>query len=135
MHSRSKSGETPFLRTCFLGRAEAAKFLLENGADVTDVNKHLLSCLHLIPHLEKNAYEITKLLLENGADVNALNDYERTPLHLAAIHGHPKIVKILLEYGARKDLEEKIHGTPLEGAKYYKKGDSDYQQVIALLNS
>ena len=42
------NGNTPFLRTCMSGQSKAAKFLLQNGAKITDVDKNSHGALHVI---------------------------------------------------------------------------------------
>ena len=113
LHSRNKSGDTPFLRNCFLGYAKAAKFLLENGANIRDVNNNLLSGLHLIALKDKNVYETTKLLLENGADVtlkaNIFYD-EMMPFQLAVMRPVPKpnipFIKALFDFNPTYNIRD-----------------------------
>lgn len=40
------------------------------------------------------------VLLEHGADVKSLDGGRRTPLHLAALLGHEKAARLLLQHGA-----------------------------------
>ena len=40
INSRDMNGNTPFLRTCMSGQSKAAKFWLQNGAKITDVDKN-----------------------------------------------------------------------------------------------
>jgi ankyrin repeat protein len=66
---------------------------------------------------------IVGLLLDAGEDPNRFNPpgthAHSVPLHQAVAAGHLDVVKILIEKGARLDIEDKIHrGTPLGWAKY-----------------
>ena len=45
----------------------------------------------------------------------------QTPLHLAARNGYVKCLQILLEYGARYDLENTRRDTPLQVARGHSK--------------
>jgi ankyrin repeat protein len=65
---------------------------------------------------QKNT-EIVILLIENGYNINAIgpaNGY--TPLHDAVMANNAAAAKILLEYGADKNIKGKDGLTPLEKA-------------------
>jgi ankyrin repeat protein len=62
--------------------------------------------------------DIVILLIENGYDINAIgpaNGY--TPLHDAVMANNAEAAKVLLKYGARRDIKGKDGLTPLEKAK------------------
>ena len=46
-----------------------------------------------------------KALLDRGHDVNERNSSDWTPLHSAVAGGHVDAVRVLLNHGARIDLE------------------------------
>jgi len=50
--------------------------------------------------------EGVELLLEANAEVNIMNGGRRTPLHLAALRGHHRIVRLLLERRASADCKD-----------------------------
>ena len=60
---------------------------------------------------------LTEFLIRQGADVNAQSKTKFTPLHLAAHQANEEMVKLLLAYGARTDLKDHLHRTPLEYMK------------------
>ncbi len=67
--------------------------------------------------------EIVRLLLDAGEDPNRYNPEgnhaHSTPLHQAALAGHDAVVRLLVERGARLDLQDTIYrGTPLGWAKH-----------------
>jgi hypothetical protein len=67
--------------------------------------------------------EIVSLLLDAGEDPNrfnpAGNHAHSTPLHQAALAGHLAVVRMLVEHGARLDIQDTIwHGTPLGWAEH-----------------
>jgi len=62
---------------------------------------------------EQNAIEAVKLALVLGADVNAANDYGQTALHLAAYLKADKLVRFLIENGAKTEVFDKFGQTPL----------------------
>jgi ankyrin repeat protein len=67
--------------------------------------------------------EIVRLLLDAGEDPSRYNPpgthAHSTPLHQAAVAGHLNVVHLLVERGARLDLEDTVyHGTPAGWAEY-----------------
>jgi ankyrin repeat protein len=62
--------------------------------------------------------QVVKLLIEHKANINTGNPESgmETPLHKAAFAGLMKTAKLLLDYGADKDLVRGRHGTPLQTA-------------------
>jgi len=75
-------GSTPLLVAATFGRAEAAKFLIEKGANVNASSNDGATALHgaaFFCHAE-----IVKLLLDKGAKVNAKNIRGETPLDAVA---------------------------------------------------
>lgn len=67
--------------------------------------------------------EITRAILDAGEDPNRYHPpgmhAHATPLHHAALGGHEAVVKLLVERGARIDLEDTIyHATPIGWAEH-----------------
>jgi hypothetical protein len=67
--------------------------------------------------------EIVRLLLDAGEDPNRYNPVgghsHSTPLHQAAASGNEDMVRLLVERGARLDMEDVLwHGTPAGWAKH-----------------
>ncbi len=67
--------------------------------------------------------EVVRLLLDAGEDPNRFNPpnchAHSTPLHQAAFAGHLDVVRLLVERGARLDLQDKIYeGTALNWAEH-----------------
>ena len=67
--------------------------------------------------------EVVRILLDAGEDPNRYNPPgnhpHSTPLHQAVWGGHEAVVRLLVERGARLDLEDTIyHGTPLGWAEH-----------------
>ena len=90
---------TPLLFACGQGHCEVAKYLIEQGADITDTDQIGSTCVHLA--VEGNHLDVLKFLLsgvENiSACVNKKNRMGFTPVHLAASCGNVEIMKALLE--------------------------------------
>uniref|UniRef100_A0A8C0JET2 Uncharacterized protein n=1 Tax=Chelonoidis abingdonii TaxID=106734 RepID=A0A8C0JET2_CHEAB len=49
----------------------------------------------------------------NGLGVNVTNQDGFTPLHVAALHGHPELVYLLLKHGANSSAKNMNHAVPL----------------------
>jgi len=97
-----------------LGRLSDVRQLLPAAASENRHRALALAAYH--GHLE-----IVRLLLDAGEDPNRYNPKgihpHSTPLHQAALAGHDKVVRLLVERGARLDLQDTIyHGTPLDWA-------------------
>ena len=71
-------GITPLAWAALNGKTEAAKLLIEKGADVNAQNRDGATPLHAAAFL--GYPEMAKLLIEKGADINAQNHEGSTPI-------------------------------------------------------
>ena len=99
-----------------LGRLEDAQRLL--AAASGDDRHRALALAAQLGHVE-----IVRLLLDAGEDPNRYNPKgfhgHATPLHQAALAGHDRVVRLLVERGAKLDMKDTIFdGTPLGWAEY-----------------
>jgi ankyrin repeat protein len=99
-----------------LGRLEDVQRLLPT-ADVADRHRALALAAQL------GHAEVVRLLLDAGEDPNRYNPKgthsHSTPLHQAVWSNHMDVVKLLVERGARLDIEDTVwHGTPLGWAEH-----------------
>jgi len=121
-------GCAPLHWAAYFNRREAAKFLLEHGADVNVRNYYGMTPLHyaaLCGH-----YDMVVLLLDNKADINAFDCQGLTPLHMASQYGHEKIIKFLLSMGADIGAKTNYRGlTPLHWAAFW----GDTESIKALI--
>lgn len=111
----SPDGFTALHLAAFFGQEDAARTLIERGADVNLVAQH--ATLHVTPLHSAAAgshAEIVKLLLERGADPNAAQDGGFTPLHSAARNDDRDSVEALLEAGADPALANDEDKTPAD---------------------
>lgn len=114
-------GGTALHLACHFGHREAAKVLLDAGADADAFSRYRQ------PQIPKNAplhaalagraREVVEVLLERGADVNRVDGAGYAPLHHAALAGDAGVVRCLLEAGAGADTQDAGGRTPLALAR------------------
>jgi uncharacterized protein len=101
----SADGFTALHYAAFFGEEQAARLLLETGAEVGPVARN--ESIHVTPLHSAAAGghgAIVRLLLERGADPNAAQDGGFTPLHSAARNDDRGSVEALLAAGADPTL-------------------------------
>ena len=111
----SPDGFTPLHYAAYFGQEDAARTLLERGAEVELVARN--ESLHVTPlHSAASGGHsgIVKLLLEHGADPNAAQDGGFTPLHSAAQNDDRESVEALLEAGADPSPRDDDGQTPAQ---------------------
>jgi Ankyrin repeats (3 copies) len=132
---------SPLMTALVFGYTDAAEALVRRGAPVNTLPAAaalglLDESLRLLPGATKEdrhralalaaqlgRVEIVRMLLDAGEDPNRYNPEgshtHSTPLHQAVWAGHEATVRLLVERGARMDLEDKIwKGTPLGWAEH-----------------
>lgn len=100
-HARDKEDSTPLHWAAWRGQVEAARVLLESGAEVNarNQNRHWgTTPLHAAAH--GNQAAVAQLLLAHGADTRAKNLNKRTPLQETAIHNARAAAALLRSAGA-----------------------------------
>lgn len=102
----SFDGWTPLHLAAFFGGYEAAKLLLERGADVNARAANEMANMPLHHATAGSRTSMVYLLLERGADPNARMRGGIAPLHQAAERCDAGIVKLLLHYGADADAAD-----------------------------
>ncbi|MGB6121019.1 MAG: ankyrin repeat domain-containing protein [Bacteroidota bacterium] len=103
---------TPLITAAFLGKTEAAKILIDAGADLNYQNVDGSTALHTAAAFGKT--EVAKILIDAGTDLNLQNNEGSTALHTAAFFCRVEIVEALLEKGADKTIENKTGQTVYE---------------------
>jgi ankyrin repeat protein len=99
-------GFHPLGLACFFGRVDAARLLLERGADVNalSTNEHVqTAAIHAGAAAagdEATRYELVKLALEHGADPNLPEGGGFRAIDAARQNGDARVEQLLLENGA-----------------------------------
>jgi uncharacterized protein len=97
-------GFQPLGLASFFGHVEAARVLVERGAEVNSASQNDMKVMPLHSAAatgEPEArYELAKLLLEHGADPSAHQQDDFTPLTAADRHGDERLRELLVEHGA-----------------------------------
>jgi ankyrin repeat protein len=99
--SWSPDGFTPLHLASFFGHEDAARLLLEHGADANVVARHeTIQVAPLHSAAAGGHAGIVRLLLDAGADANARQPGGFRPLHAAAQNGDRESAEALLAHGA-----------------------------------
>lgn len=97
-------GFQPLGLASFFGHVEAARLLVERGAEVNSASRNDFKVMPLHSAAATGdpeaRYDLAKLLLEHGAEPNARQQDEFTPLMAADQHGDERLRSLLVEYGA-----------------------------------
>jgi ankyrin repeat protein len=99
----SEDGFTPLHFAAFFGHPEAAKLLIERGAELEARSTNREFALDAAPLHSASAagqLEVCEVLLDAGADVNAVQHGGFTALLDAAANGNAELVERLMERGA-----------------------------------
>jgi ankyrin repeat protein len=113
----SPDGFTALHLAAFFGKTEAARRLVQAGADV---NVYSANDFHVEPLHSAAAgrhIEICRLLIAGGADVNAKQRHGFTPLHAAAQNGDVELLELLLSARADPSVENDDGATPAATAE------------------
>jgi hypothetical protein len=135
---------SPLMTALAFGYHDAAEVLARRGARVDQIAaaaglgrlddaRRLLPCAEgasrhcaLALAAQHGHPDIVRLLLDAGEDPNRYNPEgnhaHSTPLHQAALAGHEGVVRLLVERGARLDIQDTVYqGTPLDWAIHGKR--------------
>ena len=100
-NARTPDGFTPLHMAAFAHNAQAARTLLEAGADPNVVaTASFARVTPLGTCAFAGANEVAKLLLEHGADTELTGDGDATPLRVAEANGNDELRELLLAHGA-----------------------------------
>jgi ankyrin repeat protein len=128
------------------GDVVVMKKLLAAGADPKRLQKSGVTPIHLAAGLgadregnnalrggEEDAIAAIELCLEQGLDINALSTSGESAVHSAL--GSPKLIRFLVQKGARLDARNKQGRTPLEQASTGREPDLETIAVLKALTA
>ncbi len=124
-NGRDISGRTPLHWAAQEGALDAAKILVKYNAKINLLDDEKYSPLAIAA--SEGHLGVTRFLLENGANVHK-KILGGTILHLACAWNQDKIVKLLLNNGARINMKNDQGDTPLHVSVDY-----CYEDIVRLL--
>lgn len=103
---QSPDGWTPLHLAAFFGRTDAARRLLEAGADLRAVSSNPIANTPLHAALAgQGDEELIIRLLTAGADTAVPSGEGHTPLHIAASRGNQRMCDLLIQYRAQPSVK------------------------------
>ncbi|XP_066601350.1 ankyrin repeat domain-containing protein 27-like [Prorops nasuta] len=96
VYSRDDRGLAPLHLAALCGHVKIVDFLLNNGANTSEVDAEGFTALHSA--CMRGHQNTVLLLLHANADPTIADTRKNTPLHLASDHGHEGCVKALLYF-------------------------------------
>jgi ankyrin repeat protein len=99
IHSISHDKETAVMKASESGHLETVLFLLENGANVNDVDGTAVKQSSLILASQQGHLDVVRTLLNAGADIHYRNDFGETALITAAQEGNVHVLELLIQWG------------------------------------
>ena len=117
VNSRSKDGFTALHFASYFGQPEAARLLIELGAEVDAVAANPTKVMPLHSAGSARNLEVARLLLEHGAPANARQQLGYVPIHSAAQNGDRAMVELLLKHHADPSLANDEGKTPAAVAR------------------
>lgn len=112
--SRSPDGFTALGFACFFGKLDAARLLLNKGANPNLPSENAMGVAPLHSALAGGYLEVVHHLVNHGADVNLPSGEGWTPLHYAGDLGDEELVRFLRSRGAMCGLLNSL-GVDAEG--------------------
>ena len=112
------SGNTPLLYACYNKAYDNAFLLIEKGANVRQINKRQVNCLHILSarDYDEKALPLLELLINKNCDLEAKDKYGNTPLQTAIYNNNLPYVKLFISHGANKKCFDSLGKTLLHQA-------------------
>lgn len=130
---RNKAGNTPLLEACSQGHVDVARYLLDHNANI-DAPTETTSDSALTWACTLGNEAIVELLLERTSDVEHRTKDGCTALMFAALAGHVKVAAMLLDHGAKINVESDSNkDSPLTFACW--KGHCDVVELLLERNA
>jgi ankyrin repeat protein len=110
-------GFHPLGLVCYFRRAEAARILVEYGADVNAPSQNAQAVAPIHSAAAGRNLELARLLLENDATVDAVQRGGYTALHAAVQNEQLDMIELLLKHGADPEKVNDSGVTPRDLAQ------------------
>jgi ankyrin len=104
---------SPLYMAAYSYNAEATNFLLENGADIHQLDFEKETALHTAAYHSYHGdgdVSVVALLVEHGSKINAISGRGLTPLDLAIMAGTPEVSDLLRKHGGKTAEELEAEG-------------------------
>lgn len=128
-----ETGATALVLAAYGNHVDAARVLVEAGADVNHQDTTQQSAFLIATSEVGGDPRLLDLTLANGADVNAKDSYNGTGLIRAAHRGHWQVVDRLIAAGTDLDHVNRLGWTALLEAVILGDGGPDHQKVVKSL--
>ena len=133
VESRDPAGVTPLVAAAYGNHLEAARLLVDAGADVNAKDETQQSAYLIATSEVGDDPRLLELTLEHGAQVNAKDSYNGTGLIRAAERGYAEIVGRLLETSIEVDHVNRLGWTALLEAIILGQGGIEHTEVVRKL--
>jgi ankyrin repeat protein len=110
----SSDGWTPLHLAALFGRIDAARLLINKGADVAARSGNAMANTPLHAAAAGRSAVVAKHLMDCGAGANARQNGGWTPLHAAAQNGDIELARTLIEGGADANVRADNQQSPLD---------------------
>ena len=100
----NEKGETPLIYALYSKNEALALRLIELGVDINKGTKQNFT--PLIVATAKTCIKVAKKLIELGANIHTVSSFGMTALSNAALYGEEELVKLLLDKGVDKSVED-----------------------------
>ncbi len=126
------AAEAPLTQAVLDNDIEQVKELIDEGADVNELNDNYESPLLKTSHTDEDHLnlEMLKLLLDNGADPSIGDADDWTILHAAASMGDKQAIDLLLKYGANINQQDSSGESPIFDTTYEVDDVKTFQYLI-----
>jgi len=126
------AAETPLTQAVLDNDVEQVKELIDEGADVNELNDDYESPLLVTSYTDDDHLnlEMLKLLLDNGANPSIGDADDWTILHAAASMGDKQAIDLLLKYGADINQQDSSGETPIFDTTYEVDDVKTFQYLI-----
>jgi ankyrin repeat protein len=113
----SKSNNISIIEAVINNDINEVKTILSKGVNVNEHDKIGFTALHYAA--QNYLLEIATILLEGNAEVDSKDIHGNTPLFKAVFNskGNGEMIKILLRFGANKDIKNNYGISPFELSK------------------